>query len=527
MLPPDPPVCSHERVTTDGPTGHRAGELQLSTAQGRWVLLAAILGSALAGIDATVVNVALPTIGEQLDADFTALQWTVTAYALTLAAFILTGGTLGDRFGRRRVFLVGVVWFAVASLACGLAPSVEVLVASRALQGVGGALLTPGSLALLQVLFRADDRARAIGAWSGLGGVATAIGPLLGGWLVDVASWRWVFLVNAPLAAVVVLVTLRHVPETHDTGSDGRPVDWAGSALAVLGLAGVTFALIRAGESGGSGPVLATGLAGVAVLALFVLHERRTPHPMLPLGVFASRQLTAANLVTLLVYGGLGVVFFLLVLHLQVVAGFGPVAAGSALLPVTVVMLLLSSRSGALASRIGPRLQMTVGPLVAALGAALLLRIGPGASYAADVLPGVLVFGLGLAAMVAPLTATALAAAPPEHAGLASGVNNAVARTGGLVTVAAVPVVAGLAGASYADPVVFAAGFERAVWMSVGLLVVAGAVAATTIRDEVLEEGPGAGPEPEVTHFSHCSVGGTPAATSCDEAGRLDPRRSA
>jgi EmrB/QacA subfamily drug resistance transporter len=502
----------------------RTATLTLSSAQGRWVVLATVLGSGLAGIDATVVNVALPAIGESLDADFTALQWTVTAYSLTLAAFILTGGALGDAFGQRRVFAVGVVWFAVASLACGLAPTAELLVAARALQGVGAALLTPGSLALLQVHFRQEDRARAIGLWSGLSGVATAVGPLLGGWLVDVGSWRLVFLINAPLAVLVVWVVARHVPERPPSG-EAAHVDWWGSVLAVVGLGGVTYALISAGGEVSSSLGAGAGVVGVLALLGFLWHEWRTPHPMLPLSLFASRQLSATNAVTFLVYGGLGVVFFLLVLQLQLVSGFGPIAAGTALVPVTVLMLLLSARSGALAARIGPRLQMTAGPLVAALGVALLGGIGPDASYVADVLPGVLVFGVGLALLVAPLTATALAAADDDHAGLASGVNNAVARAGGLVAIAAVPVLAGLTGASYTDPDVFAAGFQRAAWISVAALVAAGLLAAVTIRNPRRPVAPSE-PAVEVTYLSHCSLGQTPAATSCDELGRIDGLRT-
>ncbi|MCW2814208.1 MAG: major facilitator transporter [Nocardioides sp.] len=483
--------------------------LALSSARGRWVLLATILGSALAGIDATVVNVALPALGESLDAEFSALQWTVSAYALTLASFILLGGTLGDRFGRRRVFVVGVVWFAVASLACGLAQDVTTLIAARAVQGVGAALLTPGSLALLQVTFRAEDRARAIGAWSGLGGVATAIGPLLGGWLVDVASWRWVFLINLPLAAVVVWVAVRHVPETHDEGADGTAVDWTGGALGALALAGLTFALIESAR--GTTVVVLAAAVGVAGAAAFVVRERRADYPVLPLGAFRSAQFSAVNGVTFLVYGGIGVVFFLLVVQLQEAAGFSPVAAGSALLPVTALMLVLSARSGALAARIGPRLQMAVGPVVCAGGLLLLSQVGAGDSYLRDVLPGVLVFGLGLSVMVAPLTAAALGAAPDEHAGMASGVNNAVARTGGLVAVAAIPVVAGVSDGA-------ADGFEHALWISAAILALGAVAAALTVRNDVLGSGQPAEPEQQL---SHCGVAAPPLAASCDEQGRV------
>jgi EmrB/QacA subfamily drug resistance transporter len=463
-----------------------AAHPRLDSAQGRWVLVASVLGSALAGIDATVVNVALPAVGEDLDAGFTGLQWVVTGYGLALAALILLGGVLGDRFGRRRVFVVGVVWFALASLLCGVAPSIEVLVAARVLQGVGGALLTPGSLALLQSTFDGEDRARAIGAWSGLGGVATAAGPFLGGWLVDVASWRWVFLLNLPLAALVVWIAVRHVPESRDPAAEGR-IDAAGSALGVAVLAATTYALIGAGEQGASPAVLLAGGAGLVALVAFVLVERRVAHPVLPFAAFRDPQFSAANAVTFLAYGGLGGILFLLVVQLQVVSGASALVAGTALLPVTLLMLLLSSRSGALAARIGPRTQMAVGPAVAGLGVLLLLRVGPDASYVVDVLPGVVVLGLGLATMVAPLTATALAAAPPEHAGMASGVNNAVARTAGLVAVALLPALAGLQGRVYEDPPAFDDGFTAVVWMCAGLLVASGVLAWLTIRDDVLE----------------------------------------
>ncbi|MGG5258750.1 DHA2 family efflux MFS transporter permease subunit [Phycicoccus avicenniae] len=490
--------------------------LPLGSPGGRWLLVASILGSALAGIDATVVNVALPAIGDSLDAAFATLQWTVSAYALTLAAFILLGGVLGDRFGRRRVFLVGVVWFAAASLLCGAAPNAELLVLARALQGVGAALLTPGSLAMIQASIAPEDRGRAIGAWSGLGGVATAVGPFLGGWLVQSFSWRWVFLVNVPLAAVVVVLALRHVPESRDPGAEG-PVDVAGAALGAVALGGTTYALISAGESGASPGVLAAAAVGLLAAVAFVVVERRAASPMLPLDAFRGAQFRAANLVTFVVYAGLGAVFLLLVVQLQVVSGFSPIAAGTALLPVTVVMLLLSSRSGALAARLGPRRQMAAGPVLAAVGVLLMLRLGPDASYLLDVLPAVVVLGLGLVTMVSPLTATALAAAPPEHAGMASGVNNAVARTAGLLAVAVVPALAGLTGRAYDDPVAFDAGFAVALWVSAGALVIGGVLAAVTVSDDVLSDSPG------VRQLQFCAgIGGPPLATRVDADGRPD-----
>ncbi len=459
----------------------------MGTAPGRWVLVAALLGSGIAGIDATVVNVALPAIGESLGTGFSGLQWTVTAYTLTLASFILLGGSLADRFGRRKVFLIGVVWFAIASLLCGLAPGIGTLIAARTLQGVGGALLTPGSLALIQATFAPADRARAIGAWSGLSGVAMAIGPFLGGFLVEQISWRWVFLINVPVAAIVVLVTLRHVPESRDPAA-APSLDISGATLGVLALGGVTYALVEQPMLGFTAvPVASALLVGILASVGFVIVELRSPHPMLPLRIFRSRQFTAANLVTFTVYGGFGAVFFLLLIQLQVVSGFSPLAAGVSILPITVLMLVLSPSSGALSQRIGPRLQMSLGPAVCAVGLLLMLRVGADASYITDVLPGVAVFGLGLSVMVAPLTATALAAAPAENAGLASGVNNAVARAAGLLAIAVLPAVAGISGADNTQPAAFDAGFHRAMWISAMILLVGAAIAAVSISNDALE----------------------------------------
>lgn len=457
-----------------------AGELRMGTAAGRWVLLTTVLGSGLVAIDGTVVNVALESIGSEFGAGFTALQWTVNAYTLTLASLILLGGSLGDRYGRRRVFLVGVVWFALASLLCGLAPNVETLIAARALQGVGGALLTPGSLALISASFHGPDRSAAIGAWSGLGGVAGAVGPFLGGWLVE-WTWRAVFLINLPLAVLIVAVALRHVPETRDP--DSAPgLDLSGTALAVVGLGALTYSLTGLGEAGPT-PALLVGLVfGLLALVAFVVVERRSPHPLVPPALFASRTFTAANAVTLLIYGALGVVFFLLVLHLQVVAGFSPLAAGTSLLPITAVMLLFSARAGGLAGRIGPRIPLTVGPVISAGGLLLMLRIDADATWVLDVLPAVLVFGAGLALTVAPLTATVLDAAPDRYAGSASGVNNAVARAAGLLAVAVVPGLAGIGGADYTDPAAFGSGFRTSVTIGAGLLVAASAVAFALVR---------------------------------------------
>jgi EmrB/QacA subfamily drug resistance transporter len=496
-------------------TDERSPGLRMGEPRGRWVLLAAVLGSGIAFLDATVVNIALPALGKDLDASLGGLQWTVNAYTLTLASFILLGGSLGDRFGRRRIFLVGVVWFAAASLLCGLAPDVVTLALARALQGIGGALLTPGSLAMIQASFTEEDRPKAIGAWSGLGGVAGAIGPFLGGWIIEAANWRWVFFVNVPVAVAIVVVALRHVPETRNPDAAGR-FDLPGAALGALGLAGVTVALVQAGEGGAGGLVVVSAVLGVVALAAFVAVERGSAAPMLPVQIFASRQFSATNAVTFAVYAALGGVFFFLIVHLQVVAGFAPIVAGSALLPVTVLMLLLSARAGALAQRIGPRLPMALGPLVCAGGLLLLSRVGAGASYLRDVLPAVVVLGLGLSLTVAPLTATVLGAADVRLAGIASGVNNAVARTAGLLAVAALPLLVGLSGADYRDPAAFAAGFRAAMLICAALLAAGGVLAWLTIRNDVLVDEPA--PAPPKAHpqcRTHCAVGAPPL-----EAGR-------
>jgi EmrB/QacA subfamily drug resistance transporter len=435
----------------------------------------------MAALDATVVNIALPSLGRDLQAGFDGLQWTINGYTLTLASLILLGGSLGDRFGRRRVFVVGSVWFALASAVCAVAPSIGVLIAARGLQGIGGALLTPGSLAMIQASFGEQDRGRAIGTWSGFGGVASAIGPFIGGALVASAGWRWVFLINLPVAVLVVAIAQRCLPESRDPDAPRR-LDLAGAVLGALALGGLTYALIAAGD-GWSARVLLIGGLGILSLLALVLNERRSPAPMLPAGLFANRQFTAANAVTFAVYAALGGLFFLLVVDLQVVAGFSPILAGAALLPVTLLMLVLSARMGALTERIGPRLPMTAGPAIAALGVLLLLRIGPTASYVADVLPAISVFGLGLAVLVAPLTTTVLGAVPAEHAGVASGVNNAVARAAGLLAVAVLPLVAGISGDAYHQPAAFAAAFRIAVLVCAGLLACGSLVAALSIRN--------------------------------------------
>ena len=465
-----------------GPIGGEA--ITWGTPPARWILLATALGSGVAFLDATVVNVALPAIGIELGASVAGMQWVLNGYTLTLASLILIGGSLGDRFGRRRIFVVGVVWFAVASLVCALAPNAGALVAARVFQGIGGALLTPGSLAIIQASFSSGDRARAVGAWSGLSGIGAAVGPFVGGWLIGVGSWRLIFLINVPLAIAIVVIALRHVPETRDPGSVPG-IDAAGAMLTALGLAGITWALIDAGEHGASAIALAAGAAGVAALGGFIAVERRSRHPMLPLDIFRSRQFTAANLVTFVVYASVGITFFLLVLQLQQVLGYSPLQAGLATLPVTILMLALSARAGQLADRIGPRLPMAAGPLTMAVGLALLSGVQAGATYVGTVLPAVIVFGLGLTLTVAPLTAAVLAAADPRHAGMASGVNNAISRGAGLVAVAVIPGLAGLTGDAYRDPAVFAAGFRVAMLISAATAALGGVLAWALIRNGV------------------------------------------
>jgi EmrB/QacA subfamily drug resistance transporter len=477
----------------------------MASGQGRWVIAATVLGSGMAFLDATVVGIALPSIDRALHGNVATLQWVVTGYSLTLAAFLLLGGSLGDRYGRKRVFSIGIAWFAIASAVCGFAPTSGTLILARIVQGVGAALLTPGSLAILQASFRPEDRARAIGAWSGLGGVASAAGPLIGGYLIAAASWRWVFFINLPLAAFVLVITARHVPETHDPDAQGR-VDMPGAALAVLFLSGLTYGLIEGPTRGWTSPVVLGSLVLAAVSGpAFLVVEYRRRHPMLPLGLFRSLQFTGANAVTFAVYGALGGALFLLPVELQVVAHYSPLASGLALLPVTVVMLLFSARSGQLSARIGPRLQMSVGPVLVGGGLALLARASDPGSYASQVLPGVLLFSAGLAVTVAPLTATAMGAAPAEHSGIASAVNNTVARAAGLFAVAVLPLLSGLTGAEALGAAQLADGFRTAMYISAAAAAAGGLVAVLTIRNPARR--PAEKPPPVVYT---CGIAGPP-----------------
>jgi EmrB/QacA subfamily drug resistance transporter len=482
--------------------------IALGTARGRWVLAATALGSGMAFLDGTVVNVALPAMGEDLNADVAGLQWIVNGYMLMLASLVLLSGSLGDRLGRRRTFVVGVIWFAAASGLCAVAPTLEVMIAGRVLQGIGGALLTPGSLAILQTTFQHSDRSKAVGTWSGLTSVAAAVGPFVGGALVDSGSWRLIFLLNIPLAIVTVLVTLRHVPETRDETAAGK-LDINGAILATIGLGGLTFGLISAGDRGFSDPAVLTSLViGVLAFVVFVEVERRSSHPMLPPGIFANIRFTGANLVTVAVYGALGTSTFLVVVYLQTVLGYSALWAGASLLPMTLLMLGLSGYSGGLSDRIGARIPMTVGPLLMAIGFLLMLRIKPGSNYFADVLPAVVVLGLGLVATVAPLTATVLSSVEDHHAGIASGVNNAVARSAQLMAVAAIPMAAGITGDTYRDPEAFQEGFGKALWISAVLAAAGAVVAWVTLGDRSATR------RVRVHHHTHCALEAPPYVDS-------------
>lgn len=510
--PTSPGDLSEERDTAAD-----AGEVRYASARGRTILLATVLGSGMAFLDATVVNVALPSIGEDLDAGLSGLQWTVNGYALTLAGLLLIGGSLGDHFGRRKVFVIGVAWFSVASLLCAVAPTIELLIAARAIQGVGAALLTPGSLALIEASFLRDDRGAAIGSWSGLAGITTAFGPFLGGWLIEAASWRLIFLINLPLAAVV-LWAARAIPESSDPAAQGKRLDLAGAAFTAIGLAGVTYALTEGPQGGWTEPAtLVLGVGGVACLGAFLAVEARGSHPMVPLSMFRSRLFAAANAMTFVVYGALGAAFFLLPIQLQQVVGYTPLQAGSALIPMTIVMLLLSKRAGRLAQRIGPRLPMGLGPIVAGAGLALLVRVGEGADYVADVLPGVLVFALGMSITVAPLNVTVLSSAGRGRAGVASAVNNAVARVAGLLAVAIIPVAAGISGDDYLVPSAFDDGFRIGILLCAGLCFAGGLLALATVRSPAEPEPPAFetptfsclnGPPPEVPAETVAAAGG-------------------
>jgi EmrB/QacA subfamily drug resistance transporter len=402
----------------------------------RLTLIATILGSTVVFLDSTVVNVALPAISEDLDAGLSGQQWVVEAYMLTMVSLLLVGGSLGDQFGRRRMFVVGLVGFGFTSVLCAIAPTVEVLVAARALQGVTGALLVPGSLAIVAATFAGEARGRAVGTWTAWTGIATVVGPAGGGALIGLTSWRAIFWINLPLIAATVMLTLRAVEESRDPDAF-RGIDWTGIALSAAGLGGPVFALIEQPKHGWGDPLAWIPLlGGVLCFALFVLHEARARHPMMDLGLFRIRNFAIANLTTLSAYAGLIGGLFFVGLYLQQVAGYSALEAGLATTPISVLLFVLSPRFGRLASGTGPRLPMTAGPIVGGLGLLLMLRVDSGADYLAEVLPAILVFGLGLSATVAPLTATVLDSVEERHVGIASGINNGVSRVAGLLAIA-------------------------------------------------------------------------------------------
>ena len=449
------------------------GAEPLTTGRKRLILAACILGSTLVSVDATVVNVALPAIRDDLGGGFAGQQWTMNAYLVTLASLILVGGSLGDMFGSRRVFSLGVAVFGATSVLCAVAPTIETLVLARALQGVSGALLTPAALAVIVTTFPEDERGRAVGAWTAWGAIGFVLGPLVGGQLVDAASWRWIFAINLPLALVTLELVRRVVPAGAHAHGDGTRVDVAGGALCAIGLAAGTFGLIRQPEAGFGDPTVFGSLAaGILLLGAFLVYESRIPHPMLPLGLFRRHNFAVGNIETLSMYAGLSLVSFFLVLFLQQAAGYSAIAAGTALLPVTVVLFLLSMRFGSLADRYGPRLFMSAGPLVAAAGMALMARLDDEVSYFSDLLPPLLVYGLGLAITVAPLTATVLSGADEHNAGIASGVNNAIARLAGLLGIAAVGAVVAARYGDSADS--SEAAFHLAMTISAALVAVGG-----------------------------------------------------
>ena len=414
--------------------------MTLSKSRKRWVLVATVLGSSLTFIDGSALGVALPAIQRDLGAGPAAVQWVSNAYLLTLGALVLIGGAAGDRFGRRRVFLIGVALFALASVACGLAPSVELLIAGRAVQGVGAALLTPGALAVIGAVFPPEERGKAFGTWAGAGALFGMIGPLVGGWLADAADWRFIFWINVPLAALTALVTLKAVPESRDAEAKG--LDWLGAVLAMTGLAALTWALTAAPDLGWADPWIVGGLAGgTALLAAFLWAEAREKHPMMPLGLFRSPVFSGINLLTLLLYFALGGAMFFLPFQLIRVHGWSATMAGAAMLPFAVIMSLFSGAAGKLADRFGARLSLGLGPALAGVGLILLAIMPRTAGYVGGPLAGMTVLAVGMTLAVGPLTAAVMGAVPEGHTGVASGINNAVARVAGLLAVAVLGVV--------------------------------------------------------------------------------------
>lgn len=467
----------------DADRGEEAEPLRYASARGRWALAAVILGSGAAFLESSVVTVALPAIGRDLDLDLGGLQWVMNAYLLALSALIITGGSLGDIFGRRVVFVAGLVGFAATSLLCAVAPSGEVLIGARVLQGVAAALLVPASLAIVEASFAEEDRGAAIGAWAGWSGVSSLVGPFVGGWLVDAASWRWVFAIVVAAALAAAWLGARHLPESRAPRTAAARPDWTGSALVSFGLAALTYALVEAGGGGlGDPAVAAVGAVGCMLLIAFLLFERRARDPMLPLEIFRSQQFSGANAATVANYLAIGAAFFFLSLQLQNVLGYSALAAGAASFPATLIMLALSPQAGKLGQRIGPRVPMTVGPLVLAAGMLMLAGVERGDGYVGAVLPGVVVFGIGMTIFVAPLTATVLGALPDERAGIASAVNNAAARLAQLLAGAALPAAAGLSATTAVAPGAFSDGYRTAMLIAAAIAALGGLISWATIR---------------------------------------------
>ena len=424
-----------ENIIRQGPAATPCGK-----SHGRWVLIATILATSMAFIDSTVVNAALPALQTHLGASALDVQWVVEAYSLLLSALLLIGGSLGDHFGRRRVFVIGVIVFAIASAACGLALDVRQLIAARALQGLGAALLVPGSLAIISNTFPEKERGRAIGTWSGVSAITTGIGPVLGGWAIEHLSWRAAFFINVPIALIIIPIALRHIPENAD--EEPGPIDWLGAILAALGLGFLVYGLIESSSVGLKDQSVMIALAIAAVfLVAFLIREARAKNPMLPLGLFRERTFAGANLLTFLLYAALGGAMFFLPLNLIQVQGYSPTAAGAALLPFIIVISLMSCWSGGLVARYGAKLPLVVGPLIAACGFAPFIPVGINQSYWTSFFPAILLLGIGMGVSVAPLTTTVMNSVGPHRAGIASGVNNAIARSAGLIAIAVLGIV--------------------------------------------------------------------------------------
>ena len=472
--------------------------LRLASAEGRWTIAATVLGSAAVFLESTVVSVALPAIGRDLSLGVAGLQWIVNGYLITLSALLLLGGALGDAWGQKRAFGVGLLVFAAGSVVTALAPTFPLLIAARVVQGAAGALLVPTSLAYLDTAFAAEDRNEAIGVWAAWSAVSTAVGPVLGGVIIDNVSWRWVFASVVPLALAASWIARSRAPDRPRPAP--RRVDAVGAVLISAGLGAVVWALIEGSSRGPTADIVIVGTLGLVLGLAFFWFEARSPTPLLPMGMFRSRQFAGANATTLLVYAALGALFFFLMVQLQAVMGYSGLAAGASLLPINVLMLALSPPAGRWAERAGPRVPLAIGAALAGAGLALMSRVGPGSDYGTDLLPAVVVFGSGLGLLVAPLTSAVLAAAESGRTGVASGVNNAIARLAGLLATTLLPLIVGIGGLEDVASPVFVAGFRRAMWIAAGLCVAASGVAWLTVR-----EGAAVAPAPHPSPTQACA----------------------